>query len=414
MNSNALDELLAATSRVPDATPGVLRSGRAALDAAIAAASVPQPAPARRYGLRLSGGWLGGKVLFGAGAVAVAAAAAVAVVALPGSATPAKTAPVADPATQVTAKAPAIAKPTATAAKPSPRPVVPTSAPAVKYNLGTEETDVTAAYVLDKAATASASQPNTWSNAPYWHTMQQVPCGGGVMTDNTWISTTTGDGVGEGTPSPGCSLANEAPFPIAGSPEQANFGQTSYTWAQLNALPTNPAKLWTILRADEQLPFTSDPALPKSGESDLFQSIMNTLSDSPTTPALRKALFEDAAKIPGVTVTGKYTDSLGRTGTALHVGLFTMVIDTANGQVLTSTVASAGPVQVCGASGCTMQPTYGSTSVYISAGPAYSAPKVPAVNGSSSGVSVAPTDSASAAPSPTSPASGGSGTGSAS
>jgi RNA polymerase sigma factor (sigma-70 family) len=172
------------------------------------------------------------------------------------------------------------------------------------------------------------------------------------------------------------ATANEAPFTISGSPEQANFGQKSYTWAQLNALPTNPAKLWTILKADEQLPFTSDPAQPKSGESDLFQSIMNTLTDSPTTPALRKALYEDAAKIPGVTVTGKYTDSLGRTGTALHVGLFTMVIDTSNGQVLSSTVASAGSIQVCGDSGCTMQPTYGSTSVYISVGPAYSAPKV--------------------------------------
>ena len=45
---------------------------------------------------------------------------------------------------------------------------------------------------------------------------------------------------------------------------------------------------------------------------------------------------EDAEKISGVTVVGKYTDSLGRTGIALRQGSSdTQVIDTGNGQVLT-------------------------------------------------------------------------------
>jgi hypothetical protein len=39
-------------------------------------------------------------------------------------------------------------------------------------------------------------------------------------------------------------------------------------------------------------------------------------------------------QIPGVTVSGQYTDSLGRTGTALSFGSSTIVVDISNGQVL--------------------------------------------------------------------------------
>jgi len=48
----------------------------------------------------------------------------------------------------------------------------------------------------------------------------------------------------------------------------------------------------------------------------------------------REALHKVAAPIPGVTVKGTYTDSLGRTGTALQLGIMTMVIDPATGQFL--------------------------------------------------------------------------------
>jgi hypothetical protein len=41
-----------------------------------------------------------------------------------------------------------------------------------------------------------------------------------------------------------------------------------------------------------------------------------------------------AAGIPGVTVNSDYTDSLGRTGTALRLGAETLVIDPASGQLL--------------------------------------------------------------------------------
>jgi hypothetical protein len=67
----------------------------------------------------------------------------------------------------------------------------------------------------------------------------------------------------------------------------------------------------------------------------LYQTIIMTLEQDPVSPAMRVALLADAEKIPGVTVVGKYTDSLGRTGIALRQGSADIeVIDTSNGQVL--------------------------------------------------------------------------------
>jgi hypothetical protein len=62
--------------------------------------------------------------------------------------------------------------------------------------------------------------------------------------------------------------------------------------------------------------------------------LLGVLVETPASPALREALYDVAANIPGVAVNGDYTDSLGRTGTALRLGQETLVIDPASGQVL--------------------------------------------------------------------------------
>jgi hypothetical protein len=339
---------------------------------------------------------------------AAAAAAVAAVIVWPSSAPHPRAYPVANRAARPTVKVkPGGFIPSA----------VPTSAPAVTYSFSAGTTDVTAAYVLDKAATAlgSQSQPEGgWPTGAYWHTLQQVRCGGGVYDDNTWIGS-DGDGVGWGIgpkmtngskstreEGSGCAPGGDAPFPIVtpmggppGPPGPSfSIGEKSYTLAQLDALPTDPAKLWPIMKADERLSFSLDPALPKSGSSDLFQSIWNLLTSEPVPAALRKALYEVSAKIPGVSVEGTYTDSLGRTGTVLHVGMWTMVVDTSNGQVLAMMVAPGPSITVCGDSGCHQQPGPGaSANVYISAGwaSAASVPKVPASSGSvGSGTGSAP------------------------
>lgn len=391
---NPLDELLSSTGRVPGITPDALGNARAALDAAIAGASAQQDAsmrPSRRDSRKLASrrlGGLRGTTIIG---VAAAAAAAAAAIVLPLPASHPGTHPLADSS----AKAPVKAKPSKTAAAAA----VPVTVPPVTYSFSAATTDATAAHVLDQAAQAAGAQPaDGWPNTPYWHTVQQWTCGGKVYTGNTWIDR-AGNGVGQiaGPPSsdPSCAIAGGgAPYSIfSGGNSGVSIGEKQYTWSELDALPTDPAKLWPIVRADEQLPFSSDPALPKSGQSDLFQSIWNLLTSGPVSPALRKALYEVSAEIPGVTVTGKYTDSLGRTGTALHIGLWTMVTDTSNGQVLAMLQGATPPVTVCSDSGgCHEVQTGGaSTTVYISAGPAGSAPSVPKQNGSvGAGVGAAP------------------------
>ena len=134
----------------------------------------------------------------------------------------------------------------------------------VTYSIKPAAANVTVLDVLTKAAAAVGSQANPgtgWPAGAYWHTEQQVISGGKlVSTDNIWTDA-SGNGVGEGTDDPPYAIGN------AGGQLVAAIGEKSYTWTQLDALPTDPAKLWPIMKADEQLPFSSDPALPKSGQS---------------------------------------------------------------------------------------------------------------------------------------------------
>ncbi len=288
------------------------------------------------------------------------------------------------------------AKPGTTAAVPALPASVPTSAPRVTYSIKPAAANVTVVDVLTRAATAVGSQANLgtgWPAGAYWHTEQQVISGGNlVSTDNIWTNA-SGSGVGEGTDSPPYLLSSP------GGQLTAAIGEKNYTWAQLAALPADPSKLWPIVKADEQTPFSStDPGAPKSGQSDLFESIWNLVTSEPVPGPLQKALYDVAAKIPGVTVEGQYTDSLGRTGTALHIGMWTMVVDPGTGQVLAMIQAAGPPVTVCGASGCTRQQTAGaSTTVYITAGWA-SAASMPKVSHSGEVPATSPTPTATATP----------------
>ena len=152
------------------------------------------------------------------------------------------------------------AKPGTTAAVPALPASVPTSAPRVTYSIKSAA-NVTVADVITKAATAVGSQANPgagWPAGAYGHTEQQVMSGGKLVSrDNIWTDA-SGNGVGEGTDDPPYAIGSGGQLP-------AVIGGKGYTWAQLDALPTDPAKLWPIVKADERLPFSSDPALPKSG-----------------------------------------------------------------------------------------------------------------------------------------------------
>jgi hypothetical protein len=196
----------------------------------------------------------------------------------------------------------------------SPEGSAPTMAPAPPT--------LTAVTVLDQAAQAAGSQPG-WPNAQYWYTEDEYTCGGQLYTAKAWLPR-HGNGVLEKTgPKNGGSLCDgNITVPISG---QYIFGL--YSWSQLYTLPTDPAKLKPKLIAD----FGQG-----SGQA-LFEDVENLLTDTPAPPALLKALFKIEASIPGVKVKGYYTDSLGRTGTALQLGRTMMVVDPANGVVLDET-----------------------------------------------------------------------------
>jgi hypothetical protein len=303
-----LDDLLTAAGLVPDMSPDGLRKGRAALNAALdtglgaSAAEIGRETASWRSGLRA-------KVLIGTGVAAAGAAAAATVIAMPSS------------------PAGSSAKPTVAVPK---APVVPTmaSAPAT----------LTAATVLNQAAQAAGAQPG-WPNAQYWYTEDKYTCGGQLYTDKVWLSR-HGNGVVEksGPRDGGSCSADLFTAAIPSGIGDTTFGP--YTWSQLFALPTDPAKLKPKLMADSRNTIYPHPVSAAQWErqQDSFQYVMmNLLTGTPAPPALREALFKVAASIPGVKVTGHYTDSLGRTGTALQLGAVTMVVDPANGLVLDET-----------------------------------------------------------------------------
>ena len=347
-------------------------------------------------------------------AVAAAAAVVAGAVVLPSSSSPSKPAPQAITTPKATVKA----KP-----KPDPKPsvnrAVPVTVGPVTYSFNTATSGTPAATVLDAAATAIGSQagagagagsePNVdWGSAPYYHMVSVSTCGGETYTNNTW-TVRNGNGVGlntgpQSSSDPGCGAGGGAPFPIVtGFADFYGLGNQPLTEAQVDQLPTDPNKLWPLLEGFDGGSLTADPASPHSNASTLFQSIWNLITSEPLSPAFREALLEDAAKIPGVTVEGQYTDSLGRTGTVLHIGMWTMAIDTSDGQVLAMTSGVIAGVPVCndGKTQAGACQSGSGTTVYVSAGAVTSLPKAEAAAMAQANASPGTTRVTQVAPAPT-------------
>jgi hypothetical protein len=335
-----------------------MRSGLEKLDTAIAQASAEQTPAHRKAAPR----WRGGRrwMTVVAGTVGVAAAVAVAgALVLPLSSTPSKTA----------------SRATATS-KPTGDPGAEVTLSSVSYTIDTTPSGTPAAAVLDAAAAAigkqagAVSEPNVDWSGPYFHMVQVATCNGGTTTSNVW-ETRTGDGAGDDTGEDCSDPGFRGMYPImAGFTNFYRLGDQPLTESQVDHLPTDPDKLWPLLEGLGGDSLGSDPASPNSHASILFQSIWNMITGEPLSPAFRKALLEDAAKIPGITVAGKYTDSLGRTGTVLHIGIATIAIDSATGQILSMTENAIPNVPICGGKAPAhdqCQPSGSSTVVYVSA-----------------------------------------------
>ncbi len=177
---------------------------------------------------------------------------------------------------------------------PGPRATRPGHTPAV----------LTAAFVLRKAASAAASQAGGHGRF-FVSESEYVDPGNGHEAPAKrviWI----GNGVTGRLVDHGWG-ASAAPIPPG-----ISFGQRVITWPQLLSLPTAPgALLADIARVSRN---DGQPLVQAE-----FGTIVGLLYESPTTPALRSALYLTASRLPGVTLVPGAHDLLGRAAAEVYV-----------------------------------------------------------------------------------------------
>jgi hypothetical protein len=92
--------------------------------------------------------------------------------------------------------------------------------------------------------------------------------------------------------------------------QQFEVGNKTLTLAQLQALPANPAELEKLLLAGGVAPGEAPSAY-------LLNGIVPTLLEEPVTPAVRAALYQMLATMPGIKNLGTVTDPAGQQGEAV-------------------------------------------------------------------------------------------------
>ncbi|MFC7830879.1 hypothetical protein [Streptomyces sp. NPDC057375] len=152
------------------------------------------------------------------------------------------------------------------------------------------QTASAADFLHGMADTAGAARP---SQAPYWKVRTKFE----NEDDGTGTTTLVFDHAGTMWTQNSLSPGQEA---VTGKKKQWLVGKNWLTWAQLDALPTDPDAL-----ADH---FGDNP----------FYPISVILADSPASPALRSALFDVLAREDGVRLLKNVKDSMGRPGTAIE------------------------------------------------------------------------------------------------
>lgn len=113
------------------------------------------------------------------------------------------------------------------------------------------------------------------------------------------------------------------------------------SYAFLQTLPTDPDKLFALISEDAQTRGVTPP-------QQMLDTVSTLLSWSVAPPELRAALYQVAARIPGIQVLGAAVDASGRPGTALAViarGLrYELIFDPATAALLgTRTVVVDDP-----------------------------------------------------------------------
>lgn len=152
------------------------------------------------------------------------------------------------------------------------------------------QTASAADFLHGMADTAGAARP---SQAPYWKVRTKFE----NEDDGTGTTTLVFDHAGTMWTQNSLSPGQEA---VTGKKKQWLVGKNRLTWAQLDALPTDPDALANH--------FGDNP----------FGPISVILADSPASPALRSALFDVLARTDGVRLLKNVKDRTGRPGTAIE------------------------------------------------------------------------------------------------
>jgi hypothetical protein len=288
-----LDTLLRDTAFAPHPTPRDLAAGRSALDAAtlVSARRVAWVRRAKRRGL-------------GAGAILAAAA------------------------SMVLVAGPVLSQdPGPTNASPTVDPTMTSPAAGTPGGPGSNTPPVTlnVSLVLFRAATAAGAQPGGWPDAPYWHTVSSYHQGSGpTKRRESWMGHRSRGVLKDAGVDSGLIQLDLGTF-------------DGFTWDQLYALPTDSRALERKLRATSLNGGRDD-------DTELFTLVGGLVSESPAPPALRKALWEIAARIPDVTLVGAVKDSIGRPGVEIRRGDEGFILDPRDGQLLEEYEGTPEPV----------------------------------------------------------------------
>ena len=208
-------------------------------------------------------------------------------------------------------------------------------APSATRGPGGPVPSAAAVEVMLAAAQAAGAEDDGWADAAYWHiTMELGYLGRSPYRQELWLAH-HGNGVL-------MSTDPEIPTAADGEPLYQETGPSVFTaggqvdWDGLYALPTSADELADVLHGDIRRGDSTWDA-----DTQLWVIVTDLLRFSPGSSALRRALWEVAATIPGVELVGDTVDALGRPGVALErdmsdQGLYRarLIVDPDTGHVL--------------------------------------------------------------------------------
>ncbi|GAA3527160.1 hypothetical protein GCM10022234_25490 [Aeromicrobium panaciterrae] len=220
-----------------------------------------------------------------------------------------------------------------------------------------------ASQIVAAAAVGAGHGSDHLGDAPYWKVISEYAQTDANDPSQDSAGTRT---IWQGIDGPSVlrdTFGGDSPGETLALPQtKLGVGGRSYTWRQVNAGALSGDQIRALLTEGE----AGIPDKPGRAPHEwyFFKQAGELLSDTPASPAVRKALWKELATLTGVTTSGKVTDSAGREGWNLTFALKghgsqRFIVDPASGAILQAEVENTGS-------------TYRVT--YLEAGPASSAP----------------------------------------